>query len=322
MFQFHPATSPRCRTISVRARLSSVRILFLTIERFSVLRIFSFCSFPTGHKPFPGVKRQMCEEARSQCNKMDEVTVTEADVDVGNSDLPRENAVVRDGDNNGVEQAKTIQDSCKTGELVTAVADCAGIDDGEAEADEGTSLDREALNTNDVVAGNHERPGGDECAVEIQSRVESGESVVHESADTLCGSADLEDLTATTDTLVNKANETTESVCIEVEDITEDNDDISKNSDTISTRTTIIYVSEGDNSDLETDVCRICHSGDEAESLISPCLCTGSVKFVHHTCLMSWLQRAVMSKCELCLYPLAVKRKRKPLSKVSTSRVL
>lgn len=264
----------------------------------------------------------MCEEARSQCNKMGEVTVMEADVDVGNSDLPRENAVVRDGDNNGAEQTKTIQESCKTGELVTAVADCAVIDDGEAEADEGTSLDREALNTNDAVAGNHERPVGDECAVEIQSRVENGESVVQESADTLCGSVDLEDLTATTDTLVNKASETPESVFIDVEDITEDNDDISKNSDTISTRTTIIYVSEGDNSDLETDVCRICHSGDEVESLISPCLCTGSVKFVHHTCLMSWLQRAVMSKCELCLYPLAVKRRRKPLLKVSTSRVL
>ena len=299
-----------------------MRILFLTIKRFSVLRLFSFCSFPTGHKPFPGVKKQMCEEARSQCNKMDEEAVMEADVDVGSVDLPSENAVVRVYDNNDVEETRTIQESCKTGELVTAVADCAGIDDEEAEADEGTSLDREALNTNDAAAGNRKRPGGNECAVEIQSMVQSGESVVQESADTLCASADLEDLTTTTDTVVNMANETPESVCIEVEDLTEDNDDISKNSDTISTRTTIIYVSEGDNSDVESDVCRICHSGDEVESLISPCLCTGTVKFVHHTCLMSWLQRVVMSKCELCLYPLAVKRKRKPLSKVGTARVL
>ena len=74
---------------------------------------------------------------------------------------------------------------------------------------------------------------------------------------------------------------------------------------------------EMDSSDCDQDACRICHCGNEVEPLISPCLCTGSVKFVHHSCLMSWLQRVVMSKCELCLYPLAVQRKRKPFKKVN-----
>ena len=72
----------------------------------------------------------------------------------------------------------------------------------------------------------------------------------------------------------------------------------------------------------QEDVCRICHCDAEQETLISPCLCAGSVKFVHHSCLMKWLQRAVMAKCELCLYPLAVQRKRKPLSKVRRLKTL
>ena len=42
--------------------------------------------------------------------------------------------------------------------------------------------------------------------------------------------------------------------------------------------------------DSDQDVCRICHSGNDAEQFISPCLCTGSAKYVHPSCLMSWFQ--------------------------------
>lgn len=69
--------------------------------------------------------------------------------------------------------------------------------------------------------------------------------------------------------------------------------------------------------DFEGDTCRICHCGNESEVLISPCLCTGTVKYVHHSCLMDWLKRCVKTKCELCLYNFSVHRKTKPLKKVS-----
>lgn len=116
-------------------------------------------------------------------------------------------------------------------------------------------------------------------------------------------------------TIINLADQP-ESVCIEMESIPDTDRNNTENScDKSPPDTTTLYFSESDSAEVESDVCRICHSNDEMEILISPCLCTGSVKFVHHSCLMSWLQRVVMSKCELCLYPLAVKRKRKPFSK-------
>lgn len=116
-------------------------------------------------------------------------------------------------------------------------------------------------------------------------------------------------------TIINMANQPV-SVCIEMESIPDtDRNDTENSCDKSPPDTTTLYFSESDSTEVESDVCRICHSNDEMEILISPCLCTGSVKFVHHSCLMSWLQRVVMSKCELCLYPLAVKRKRKPFSK-------
>ena len=72
--------------------------------------------------------------------------------------------------------------------------------------------------------------------------------------------------------------------------------------------------------DYENDeTCRICHCGVETEPLISPCLCTGTVKHIHHSCLMDWLKRCIKTKCELCLQPISVNRKIKPLTKVSTS---
>ena len=74
-------------------------------------------------------------------------------------------------------------------------------------------------------------------------------------------------------------------------------------------------VFEEDEENFE-NVCRICHCGEDTEILISPCLCTGSVRFVHHTCLMSWLQRAVKVKCEICLHNLAVRKKTKSFKKV------
>ncbi|KAM3718814.1 E3 ubiquitin-protein ligase [Dirofilaria immitis] len=54
--------------------------------------------------------------------------------------------------------------------------------------------------------------------------------------------------------------------------------------------------------------CRICHSfGNSADPLISPCRCTGSLKYVHISCLLHWLTICTHKLkrptiCELCLY--------------------
>mmetsp|Transcript_4203 Transcript_4203/g.7142 ORF Transcript_4203/g.7142 Transcript_4203/m.7142 type:complete len:337 (+) Transcript_4203:58-1068(+) len=64
---------------------------------------------------------------------------------------------------------------------------------------------------------------------------------------------------------------------------------------------------------LETDsaVCRICHAGsgaagEEESELLSPCLCSGSVQWVHRRCLEEWRQKGSQGApsrvafCELC----------------------
>ena len=62
--------------------------------------------------------------------------------------------------------------------------------------------------------------------------------------------------------------------------------------------------------------CRICHSVTDLETLVSPCLCTGSMKYVHESCLLNWLKSSVKTKCELCLHEVPVKKLVKPLREV------
>lgn len=46
-------------------------------------------------------------------------------------------------------------------------------------------------------------------------------------------------------------------------------------------------------------ICRICHScGDE--KLIAPCRCSGSSRYVHASCLVTWFKKSVKHQCELC----------------------
>ncbi len=71
-------------------------------------------------------------------------------------------------------------------------------------------------------------------------------------------------------------------------------------------------------------MCRICHSGENSllsiegseekrvESLISPCLCSGSVAAVHKTCLEKWLsikEDVEDWRCELCGFKYVVSTK-------------
>lgn len=60
--------------------------------------------------------------------------------------------------------------------------------------------------------------------------------------------------------------------------------------------------------------CRYCFSDDEPEDLIDPCACTGSSRYVHQKCLITWLnskQKNIIlpgnffrenSACELCRF--------------------
>ncbi|XP_036402111.1 E3 ubiquitin-protein ligase MARCH8 isoform X3 [Megalops cyprinoides] len=64
------------------------------------------------------------------------------------------------------------------------------------------------------------------------------------------------------------------------------------------------------------DICRICHcEGDEDSPLITPCHCTGSLRFVHQSCLQQWIKSSDTRCCELCKYEFIMETKLKPLRK-------
>jgi E3 ubiquitin-protein ligase DOA10 len=42
---------------------------------------------------------------------------------------------------------------------------------------------------------------------------------------------------------------------------------------------------------LKDQICRVCLSEEEPDKqLINPCSCTGSMKYIHETCLNEWLE--------------------------------
>uniref|UniRef100_T1K361 RING-CH-type domain-containing protein n=1 Tax=Tetranychus urticae TaxID=32264 RepID=T1K361_TETUR len=107
------------------------------------------------------------------------------------------------------------------------------------------------------------------------------------------------------------------------------------------------------NLQLDVPICRICHSGDNDTdsffngqtkltinssssspfslstsstssssdnaiselSLITPCCCSGSLKYVHHYCLQQWIRSSNNKYCELCKYHFKMSVKFKPLYK-------
>ncbi|XP_047458269.1 E3 ubiquitin-protein ligase MARCH8 isoform X2 [Mugil cephalus] len=67
---------------------------------------------------------------------------------------------------------------------------------------------------------------------------------------------------------------------------------------------------------LSGDCCRICHcEGDDDSPLITPCHCTGSLRFVHQGCLQQWIKSSDTRCCELCKYEFIMETKLKPLRK-------
>ena len=57
-------------------------------------------------------------------------------------------------------------------------------------------------------------------------------------------------------------------------------------------------------------MCRICHCEETSEEyLISPCYCTGTLRYVHQSCLQQWLKRNGMKSCELCKFDFIMQTK-------------
>ncbi|XP_070385892.1 E3 ubiquitin-protein ligase MARCHF3-like [Dermacentor albipictus] len=47
-------------------------------------------------------------------------------------------------------------------------------------------------------------------------------------------------------------------------------------------------------------MCFICHEGDQQDSLVSLCRCSGTMGLLHITCLERWLNARNIDHCELC----------------------
>ncbi|KAK9827313.1 hypothetical protein WJX81_003637 [Elliptochloris bilobata] len=63
----------------------------------------------------------------------------------------------------------------------------------------------------------------------------------------------------------------------------------------------------GNNTDgEEEDTCRICRvEGSPDDPLFTPCLCSGSMRYVHSHCLESWLDHSKRQHCEVCKHPIS-----------------
>jgi len=73
-----------------------------------------------------------------------------------------------------------------------------------------------------------------------------------------------------------------------------------------------LWTKEKVDEDDDEPMCRICFTGYENGPLVSPCLCSGSMRFVHLDCLEQWRRRSVNPKsyytCENCLYRYSFRR--------------
>ncbi|CCW65182.1 unnamed protein product [Phytomonas sp. EM1] len=78
---------------------------------------------------------------------------------------------------------------------------------------------------------------------------------------------------------------------------------------------------EGGGGDIDEDerFCRICRDGEEDEALAAPCNCTGSVRWVHPSCLDHWRVESIkrnmnnVNTCEICKSAFKIKIRRSTL---------
>lgn len=63
-------------------------------------------------------------------------------------------------------------------------------------------------------------------------------------------------------------------------------------------------ISKEEDDETKENVCRICRSGsEEGRPLFYPCKCSGSIKYIHEDCLLTWLSHSNVKFCELCKTP-------------------
>ena len=68
---------------------------------------------------------------------------------------------------------------------------------------------------------------------------------------------------------------------------------------------------------MQLDACRICHcEAEPGAPLISPCACSGTLKYVHQSCLQQWIKSANTKSCELCKLDFKMTTSVKPFRKV------
>ncbi|UJR28121.1 hypothetical protein I4U23_009377 [Adineta vaga] len=67
------------------------------------------------------------------------------------------------------------------------------------------------------------------------------------------------------------------------------------------------------NSTGNVQVCRICYSTSDLQSLIAPCECSGTMGILHKNCLERWLEISNTTKCEICQHEFEVTRYPKSL---------
>ena len=68
------------------------------------------------------------------------------------------------------------------------------------------------------------------------------------------------------------------------------------------------------------DICRICHcESTPDEPLISPCLCLGTMQYLHQACLQRWIKSAGVKSCELCKFEFIMRSEIKPFNQVRRS---
>ena len=90
-------------------------------------------------------------------------------------------------------------------------------------------------------------------------------------------------------------------------EINDDNVDCQANSDSTDRLDTV---------SLSEPCCRVCQCNSKEEILISPCLCSGSVKWIHESCLIQWMKCSLKDSCELCTKKIKITKQKKPFTKV------
>ena len=128
-----------------------------------------------------------------------------------------------------------------------------------------------------------------------------------------------EHLTTSTHEHINSISSTNTSVNPHCAVEIRGDDECSNNRDINDSRRQANSISSDiyDTVSLSEPCCRVCQCNSKEEILISPCLCSGSVKWIHESCLIKWMKCSLKDSCELCTEKIKITKQKKPFSKVS-----